>query len=169
MDLIGYINMAVGIIGIVVSILTAPSLVETLGRAKVTGGEDEFAKLGRGLRLFGSIMVLGTFVFVLTLGLGLTIRTVMIDVGSAAPGVVGSLLAAGLVAASLTISLRLVSSWHWVPGFVGTLGLALSALVAGVRGVGPELGGTVVFFILAFLVSGVGALAIDDSHSPASD
>src|SRR5690606_21125995 len=118
--MIAYTNMAIGLLGIILTVLTAPSILHLGARVRTEDLPAEFSGLGAVLRTLGVALVLLTFMFILALGMVMTLTPVSTSLGAASPVLVTVLLVTAIYAASVTLALAMNGSILWIPGAVGT-------------------------------------------------
>jgi hypothetical protein len=131
LEISGYIQIVIGIVGIVVTVLTAPAMLDALGNVGGKGAlPPEFAGVGGAIRIFSVLFVLIVMILVVLLGLSITISTLAKALGACHPLAVALCTTLGASALAVTITLGVIGSSLWIPGFVGFLGLALCSLTA---------------------------------------
>jgi hypothetical protein len=154
----GYLNMAIGLGGIVLTILGAPHLIGLKTLIPTEKIEPNFGAFSESIRNFSATLVLLTFVFILALGMSLTLIPIASILGAEFP-VPTAIFTVGTVfsiALTLTLAIRRVALW--VPGLIGTLALGTFAFVTATQSDITLLGGFFGLFLVLFLISGVGAL-----------
>jgi len=131
-EISGYVQIIVGVIGTVVTVLTAPSMldaVDAMGSGQVL--PPEFAGVGGAMRIFSVVFVLAAFLFLIALGLAITFSTLTKALGAQFPLICAAMAVGALVAFAATITLAALGTPLWKPGFVGGLSLVILAIVAG--------------------------------------
>ena len=158
--MLGYVNMAIGIAGIALTILSAPHL---LGIGKKIPTEDLPGALnhfGSAIKSFSGILVLFTFMFLLALGMAMTLVPISESLGAINPVSTSVLVIICLIAASISLTLALHRSPLSIPGCIGTLGLGLIAYVTATESDTAPINELFGLFLFLFLASGVVALII---------
>lgn len=154
---LGYINMAVGIAGIVVTCLSAPNILAIGRKLPEDPLSDALGPFGSGVRSFSIILVLCTFAFLLALGVVMTLVPLAKSLQAIRPVSTCIFLVATLFSCAITMTLHVHQSPLWVPAIIGTMGLgSLAYDSAAIHDSG--IGGLFGLFLVLFLISGVGAL-----------
>ena len=128
---LNYVNIAVGMIGIVLTVLASPSILGLGARVRLEALPQEMKGLGAGLRLFGVLLVLIVFVSILALGIVLTLVPLAVKLEAAQPVLMSVLAVFAIISAAMTLALMLLDNPLGLPGIVGTIGLAVLATTAG--------------------------------------
>lgn len=167
---LNYINIAVGMIGIVVTVLASPSILGLGASIKFEKLPQELKGFGSGIRLFGILLVLIVFVFILSLGIVLTLIPLASVLGAAQPVLLSVLAVAAIISAAITLALLLLHSPLSLPGIVGTIGLGVLATTAGIVADNRAIAILFSVFFFGFAVTGVIAfLALADRRNNLSD
>lgn len=157
--MLSYINMAIGIVGIITTVFATPTILGLGARIKTEELPSEMSGFGAGLRLFGVLLVLVVFVFLLALGIVLTLIPLSTDLGAAQPVLTSVLTVASMFSAAVSLALYLLRNSFFLPGVVGSIGLGILACTAGIS----RDGGTFFFMFgllfVGFAISGIASLA----------
>jgi lysylphosphatidylglycerol synthetase-like protein (DUF2156 family) len=120
----GYVQIVIGAIGIVVTILTAPAMLDAIGQIGGPSGlPPEFAGVSGAVRIFSVLFVLFAFAMLLMLGLALVMVPVFRSLGSAHPFLTGFFTVATVVSLAMTATLAALGINYWIAGFVASLSL----------------------------------------------
>lgn len=152
--LAAYLNMAIGIVGIVLTALSAPTFLQ-LTASVGGGGKEEIEPLGRAVRIGGLLLLLVTFAFLLALGIALALLPFSRSLGAASPVLTSVLTVAFLYCSAFTGALAHFRSPWAIPGIVGTTFIAVLAMIAGIDGKGGAFAGAGVFGLAVFLLTGL--------------
>lgn len=166
MEVQGYVNIVIGAIGIAVTILTAPSLLDTLSHIGGGGAiPKELASVGGAIRIFAVLFILIVFMAVLLFGLSVTLSSVFRAFEAKHPTISAMLCVSSLTALAVTMTLAFLDNIFWVPGFVGTIGLVV-AMLTSLRD-DDEHGGTWgVIALFLFLFFGTGFFTLLAKSAP---
>jgi hypothetical protein len=130
-EISGYIQIVLGIVGIVTTILTAPQLLDAVGTISAGGTmPSEFQGASGAIKIFCIMLILSVLTFLVTFGVAITLSTLTKALGAHHPLIASTGLTVGLVASALTTTLAVLRIPYWVPGFVGSLGLFVVGFVA---------------------------------------
>jgi hypothetical protein len=170
LEISGYVQIVIGLVGIVLTLLTAPSILDAFGH--VTAGQGlprEFNTVSGGIRVFGVMVVLGVLLLLVIIGASITLSTFFKAAGAGHPTLAASWLVLGIFGMAATATLGLFRSPLWVPGFVGSLGALLIAAAAMDKDdpKGEAAGLVAFFFLILFL--GTGAVTVGIMSSPGRD
>ena len=157
-DFQGYLNMAIGTAGIVLTILGAPHLIGLSSIISAERIEPNFGSFTESIRNFAATLVLLSFVFLLARGMTLTIIPISRILGAISPVSTAVLTVDTVFSISLTLTLAIRKVALWVPGLIGTIGLSTFAFVTATQQDQSIVGGFFGLFLALFLTSGVGAL-----------
>lgn len=154
-NLAAYIEIVIGVIGIALTLLTAPDLLKVAGLASVESGVPPELRGAEGaIRLFSVMFVLIVMVFLVLIGTSMLLSNLLERLGACYPFGSALTAVASLIGLAVTITLGLLESSLWVPGFVGTLGLAVVSIVASIddgkdeQKLGSTLTTTIIFLVL---------------------
>jgi hypothetical protein len=162
LEISGYVQIVIGLVGIVATLLTAPAILDAFGQ--VTAGQglpQEFNNVSGAIRVFGVMLVLGVLLLLVVMGASITLSALFKAAGAGHPTFAASALILGVCGMAATATFGVFRSPLWVPGFVGSLGALLSAGAAMGKG-DPDgtVPGTIsVIFLILVLITGAGALA----------
>lgn len=154
----GYLNMAIGLGGIVLTILGAPHLIGLKSLIRVEKIEPNFGAFSESIRNFAATLVLLTFVFLLALGMSLTLIPIARILGAEFPVPTAIFTVGTVFSIALTLTLAIRRIALWVPGLIGTLALGTFGFVAATQSDITLLGGFFGLFLALFLITGIGAL-----------
>jgi hypothetical protein len=152
---LSYINMAVGIVGIVITVLATPAMLGLGASVKLEALPHEMKGLGAGLRLFGVLLVLIVFVFILGLGIVLTLIPLATSLGAAQPVLMSVMTVSAILSTAFTFALLLLDNPLSLPGIVGTIGLAVLAVTAGINSDGGAFALIFALLFVGFAVAGI--------------
>ncbi|MBB4097878.1 hypothetical protein [Sphingomonas kyeonggiensis] len=127
----GYIQIVVGIIGIVVTILTAPAMLDAIG--SIASGQSlphEFSNVSGILRVFCVIFILIILMTLIIFGMSITLSSLLNILGANHPMMASTFFILGVTAFSVTATLGLFKILLWIPGVVGAIGCLVVFLVA---------------------------------------
>ncbi len=153
-ELLGYLNMAIGLVGIVLTALTAPSLLHLGAKIRTEALPGEFAGLGAVVRTLSVLLVLTTFMFLLGLGMAMTLTQVTEPLGAARPILTATLIVGALYSAAATCALAIYRNGLAIPGVVGTVGLGAVSFVAALSDEPNAFGLAFTMVIVVFLGTG---------------
>jgi len=160
LEISGYIQIVVGLVGIVLTILTAPALLDAVGQ--VSSGEGmpaEFSGVGGAIRVFCVLMILFVLVLLVILGLSTTLSALTRALGAKHPFLAALTAVAALVSLAVTVTLGAFESAFWAAGFVGSLGWCVLSFVACRDGEDlKSFSDTGVTFVILLLATGLGTL-----------
>jgi hypothetical protein len=105
LDVAGYVNMAIGLAGIVVTLLASPSMLEAFSRARSEQLPPQLAGAGGVVRLASLIFVLLAFTLLVAIGLVVSLSSVASALGATAPVLCSTLLIAALFSLATTLTL----------------------------------------------------------------
>jgi hypothetical protein len=149
----------IGAVGIVVTLLNVPTILDAAGRVGAGEGlPPEFEGAGGMVRVFTTAFAFVVFTFLICLGLAVTLSSLASALGAPFPMLTSSLFVAGLLSLAVTVTLALYRSPFFVAAFVGTL---LAFLLGSVAAVERELNvfwATFTLGLIAFLITGFGTL-----------
>lgn len=157
-EVLGYVNMAIGVVGIVLTVLSAPTLLHLGTNVGTEALPPELTGIGGIIRTVAVLLILVVFVFLLALGMALTIATVTTAMGAALPMLTAVLIVAALFSVAATAALAAYRHALWVPGVIGSLSLATLASVAALSTNPTALPLTFCIALAVFL--GTGALTL---------
>ena len=159
-EISGYIQIVVGIIGIVLTLLTAPTILDAFG--SIASGKEmpvEFANASGVIRIFCVLFILFILLLLVVMGMAITLSTIFKALGASNPTLASLLGVIGIVSLALTATLAVLGVRFWVPGAVGTLGLFVMSFVACADDDQyGNVAGTAIAFLLLFFVTGLGTL-----------
>jgi hypothetical protein len=164
-DLLGYVNMAIGLVGIVLTLFTAPTVLHLGAKVRTEALPAEFQGIGGVLRAVGVLLLLTTFGFLLGLGMTMTLVTVTKTLGAVYPTLVAVLMVGALFSTAASLALALYRNPLCIPGVVGVLGLATLALIAALTEDRSPFWIAFVIFMIAFSIMGFAALAAMEGAS----
>lgn len=161
LEISGYVQIVIGLVGIVVTLLTAPTILDAFGQ--VTAGQGlppEFNTVSGAIRIFGVMLVLAILVLLVIIGASITLSTFFKAAGAGHPTFAASALVIGLFGMATSATFGIFRNPLWVPAFVGSFGALLSAGAAmGSNDPEGEVpAGIAVVFLILFLITGIGAL-----------
>ena len=134
-ELNSYMQMAIGLVGILVTVLSSPSFVDGFYKIRAADGlPPQFEGLAGGIRLFCVMFVLLIFGFLVLLGLAMTLTRIAAGMGAARPMLCASFLVAGLTCLAVTATLAAYRSSYAVPAAVSALTLVLLGVASGMSG-----------------------------------
>jgi hypothetical protein len=160
-EIAGYLQMIIGAAGIVVTLLTAPALLDAIGQMSGPGSlPDEFTGASGAVRIFSVFFVLFCFCLLVILGLSVTVSTLAKSMGANHPFLTALFTVLAIVTLSITTSFAIMGIRFWVPAFVASLSFMWLIFAAATDD--DELGNVKGITILGsalFLITGLGALA----------
>ncbi|SRR5258705_3337107 len=161
LEISGYVQVVIGLVGIVITLLTAPSILDAFGQ--VTAGHglpNEFNTVSGAIRVFGVMLVLAVLLLLTIMGASITLSTLFKATGAGHPTFAATALVLGVFGMAATATFGVFRSPLWVPGFVGSLGALLSGGAAMGKddpdGTAPGM--LALIFLILFLMSGLGTL-----------
>jgi hypothetical protein len=158
-EVIGYVQIIVGLVGIVLTLINVKKLVPDIelftNQKGAPPGLDNFAGF---VRILTVTTILALMIFLVCVGFSVTLSTAYEALGAKFPLLSASLTIFSLISFSTTVTIALYRNRFWVAGLVGTLGCGLCALVAAVNSDIGAFWGTMAGFLIIFAVTGVGTL-----------
>lgn len=130
-ELSGYVQIVIGIVGIVLTLLTAPSIldaIDALGAGQAL--PREFAGIGGAIRIFSVVFVLVALVFLVSLGLSITLSTLASGLGAYHPMLCAGMAVGALICFSISITLAALGTPIWVPSLACAVALTILSVVA---------------------------------------
>jgi hypothetical protein len=159
LELSGYIQIVVGVVGIIVTLLAAPSFLDGISKIRKGGTlPPEFDGVGGALRVFAIIAVLLVLLFMVAVGLVVTLSTLTVAMGAVHPHATSACLIAALLFYTVTLTLVAYRQPLWLPAFVGGCWLLAYSLIAALTEDLSLLILMAIPFAFAFVISGVAAL-----------
>jgi hypothetical protein len=159
-EISGYVQIVIGIVGIVLTLLTAPTILDAVGAVSSGGGMPaDFAGASGAIRIFAVLTILFVLGLLVVLGAAITLSTLFRALGAHHPVVAAFGITCGTLALAVTATLAILGIRFWVAGFVGTLGLFVVGVVACKDE--PELQGVGIAALIGlalFLITGLGTL-----------
>lgn len=164
-EISGYVQIVVGIVGIIATLLTAPTILDAVGSLTAGGAMPaEFAGASGAIRIFSVLAILFVLALLVVLGVAVTLSTLFGSLGAHHPVIAALGITCGTLALAVTTTLAILGIRFWVAGFVGTMGLIALGAVAckdgeQLHGVGiTGLVGVVLFLVTGFgtLITGTG-------------
>lgn len=129
-ELAGYLQMAIGLAGIVVTILATPNFLSAANEAKSDGaGPLQLNGFAPAIRLFCIVFVLIVFGFLIAMGLSLTLNSLAVALGAERPFLSASMIVAALISLSVSLTLHIYGK-AWTPALIGTATLTAMSLIA---------------------------------------
>lgn len=164
-EIAGYVQIVVGLVGIVLTALTAPAALDALGQiSSGSGVPAEFAGVGGAIRVFVVLFVLIALLFLVALGFTITLSTLTRALGGANPLHVSGAIVCALLSFATCATLLVFSGMFWLPAFVGGLVLLIMGFVGANDPDGGDFWGVFGLGLIPFIVCGIIALV---SLSPA--
>jgi hypothetical protein len=162
LELSGYVQIVIGLVGIIVTLLTAPTILDAFGQ--LTGGHglpSEFNSVSGGIRIFAVMVVLAMLVMLVVIGASITLSTLFTAAGAGRPMLAASCVVVGVFGMALCATFGALQSLLWIPAFVGSLGVLLvGAASMGTKDPSGETAATIAaLFIVIFLMTGLGTVA----------
>lgn len=160
-EISGYIQIVVGAVGIVLTLLTAPSILDAFG--EVAAGEGLPPALNSvrgGIQVFGVMLILSVLVLLVVVGASITLSTLFKAAGATRPILSASCLVVGAIGMAGSASLGIFGHLLWVPAFIGSFGaLLVSTIAAHEKPESDAAIGVGVLFVMLFLLTGLFTLA----------
>lgn len=132
-EISGYVQIVIGLIGIALTITNIRKLVPDInlfaGKNGAPPGLDNASGFLRILLLF---CLLNFTAFLICMGFSITLSSVYKSLSANSPLLSSSMTIAAIVSMSVTSAMGLYRIRFWVPGFVGSTGLAACAIVSAV-------------------------------------
>ena len=158
-EISGYLQIVIGLIGIILTITNARSLVPDFDLfTKAQGAPPGLDNFSGFLRILIVILLLILMIFLLSMGFSVTLGAIYETLGAKYPILAASMTIISLIALALTVAMALYRYRFWVSGFIGSVGSGVAATVAAVNDDLSTFWTTVVIFLFAFGTTGVGTL-----------
>lgn len=130
-ELVAYLQMAIGLAGIVVTLMATPSFLDGMYRIRAGEGlPDQFGGIAGGVRVFCIVFVMLVFAFLVVLGLSLALADVAIGLGAARPVLAAALMVAALGVTAATVTLAVYRLNAALPAALATVTLGGMSLLA---------------------------------------
>lgn len=176
-EISGYVQTVIGAIGIIVTILASPAMLDAFGQIGSSNGlPSEFGGISGAVRIFAVLFVLFCFVLLLMIGLSLVLSTVFRALGSGYPFLTGLFAIATVMCLAVTVTLAVLDVNFWITGFIAVFTLVWMTFASTQEPdeEGEALGTVAVIAIVGsilFLISGAitvigNASAIDSELEP---
>ena len=154
-DVIGYIQIVVGIVGIILTLTNFQNLVPEVGHfANGRGAPPELDNLSGFIRVSIVLTILLLMLFMITFGFSVVLSQAFAVLGARFPQLSSVMTIISLLSLSITLALAAFRNSYWISGVVGALGSGLGAIVAAVN---DDLGTywlVTSIFIVLFLITG---------------
>lgn len=154
-DISGYIQIILGIVGIVLTLTNVQKLVPDIQHfTKGKGAPPELDNLSGFIRVVVVFTLLVLMFFLIAFGFSVVLSQAFNALGAVFPQLSSAMTILSLLSLSITLALAAYKNSYWIPGVVGTTGSALSAIISAVN---PDLGTYWIvtsIFIALFLISG---------------
>lgn len=132
-EISGYIQIVLGLIGIVLTITNVRKLVPDIDLfVNQNGLPPELESSSGFIRIAFLFLLITTTVFLICAGFSITLSTVYKALEASHPILSSSMTIGSIVSMSVTAAMALYKIRFWVAGFVGTTGCAASAVAAAV-------------------------------------
>ena len=159
-DVSGYLQIAIGIVGIVLTLVNVQKLVPDIEQfTKGTGAPPELDNLSGFFRVCIVLTLLLLMLFLIAFGFSVVLSEAYKGLGAKYPQLSAAMTVAALLSLSVSLSLAAYRNSYWISGIVGTLGAGLGAVISAVN---PDIGTywtVATLFTIAFLVSGAFTVA----------
>lgn len=169
-EISGYVQIAVGIVGILLTCVSTPSIVGIFHGVVTPGAlPSQLALVVEELKVFGTMLILLSLMGLIFLGVVTTASIFLERRNLAHPLLVSTIVAGALFMAATTSTLALFDNGYWVPAFVAAMGMIVSAWV-GLRGGfdSENFSVTAGFFLFAFLGTGFVTLMVENAPPTSS-
>jgi hypothetical protein len=164
LELSGYAQIVVGVVGILVTVFSAPSLLETFDT--IGSGHSmppELKTLTEGAKLFGLLLILLSLVFLMLLGIATTVSVALSKIGLPHPLLLSTVATGALFTLAVALTLALLGNPYWVAAFIAGFGMAVSAWV-GVRTKFEEADFSITAGLFLLLFLGTGLVTLMAEH-----
>lgn len=120
-EISGYVQIVIGAVGIIVTVLASPAMLDALGQIGPSGNlPPEFSGISGAVRIFAVLFVMLCFVLLLMIGLALVLSAVFRALGSGHPFLTGFFAIATVVCLAVTVTLAVISINYWIAGFIAS-------------------------------------------------
>jgi len=133
-DISGYLQIAIGIVGIVLTLANVRKLVPDIEYfSKGTGAPPELDNLSGFIRVLIVFLLLVLMIFLISFGFSVVLSQAYTSLGAKYPLLSSSMTILSLMALSITFTLAAYKNSFWVPGILGSLASGLLSLIAAVN------------------------------------
>lgn len=173
----GYVQIVIGAIGIVVTILASPAMLDAIGQMGGSGNlPPEFTGISGAVRIFAVLFVMFCFALLLVIGLSMVLSTVFRVIGSGHPFLTSLFAVMATLCLSVTVTLAVLHINYWITGFLafGTLFWMCfastakpdedSEAISGIAGIAA--GGSILFLICGAVTVLANAAASREDYPP---
>lgn len=131
-EISGYVQIVIGAVGIIITILTSPTMLDAIGQiGNASSLPPEFSGASGAIRIFSVLFVLFAFTLLVMIGLAIVLAPVFQSAGSARPFLTAFFGVAAMTSLAVTATLAILSISYWVAGFVGAGTLIWLSFTAG--------------------------------------
>lgn len=165
--LFSVLNFFVGVAGIIVTVLTAPSLLAAVGAiGSQKGLPPGFTNVGGAVATFVTVFVVVAFCFLVVMGIVVGLADVAQRLGAPRPVHIASLTVAGLLALTLAVTLIAFNSSLWLPVVLAAVFLFLAALAASRPTLDPMWMALSIGCVVFIVTGGLSVATMGDASNP---
>ncbi|MFN4097309.1 MAG: hypothetical protein ACK4GG_11130 [Sphingomonas sp.] len=130
-EISGYLQIVVGVVGIIVTVLTAPAMLDAVGGlASGQAMPQEFRSVSGFIRVFCVLFVLVALLMMILIGMSITLGTLFKALNANHPTTAATLLVLAILASTISVTLAVFATYFWVPGVIASVGLTVMFLTA---------------------------------------
>ena len=156
--LLSYLNLLIGAAGTAVTLLASPDILKIGARLRAAEDDRTILDLVPFVRVFATLLVLATFLFLLGLGLAGVLQVVAKSYGANNPMLTSSLMIAGLFSGAAAATLAVARSSFFFPACVASFSAAVLAIISALDDTLSGFSLALAISCVVFAVSGVAGI-----------